>query len=1092
MSGWGLLHFGAKIIGHKRLQRRSPILTAPIQYTPPNARLTATSGKTFKLFAPAWRGVGGDANVSNMKNFTEIFGNTAPANIRGTVAGTRFFNYTLGPYVVQPYVRCALLPDSWSYKNPNTCGKTALDDSAIARGVSDSNYAVYADNFANILVVPNDPKTLEFMRSEAVGQTTGGNAGFTGLFSDSMGLAPIQTDYANDKPWKPGTSPRRTYTAKEWLDAQNQMLATKKAALGSGKVHIINGLANGDTYFKTDGSKGLITASIDGAMAERIFREPHSAMGTWDSPVSWKRDVDMIVDVENQGKYGYWWSKCWSQQEGGSNCQDDANASEGIKQVRRFTMASFMLGAGNKSYFNFDTKIDDGNAAEWFANDYSKAQGLGLATGNYVQIGSTGVYKRDFANGMVVVNPEGSAKTISVGNYTDLDGNAKSGSISVPAHTGSILTKSGSAGDTAPPTVSLTSPSAGATVAGSINVMGSAADNVGVTNVELLIDGAVKGSDTSAPNISIAWNSTSVGDGTHRMAFKAYDAAGNVGTTSEITVTVRNTGPPPAPVITSFTADPTSVVTGSRSMLRWSTTSTKSCSVNPGGPQNVTTTSWQTAALSPVGTKSFELDCVNTTGAHVKKSLSIAVTPSVAPPDKPTLTSSATVVERGGSVTLSWSSRGATTCRLSPGNITASGFEGSRVVSNITANTTFSVNCSNSAGSSTSDGVLVTVTDTPPPPAAPQITKLTATPDRVGTGGRSTIEWASSNVRSGGCKLAPSPLGAVNGNGSWLTPELSTSISYTLTCVNSIGTIVSRSVSVVVDGIAPPPAPAPVAPNPAGNNEDKPIVHDDKTNQDVTNTEEVTTAGGLITLDSANITDPERIASIDYVEYYINDKLVQRVDNPPYALDSTKLENGRYTITERTYFLDGSVSEVTRTIDIKNDKPEVLTQLPWWRHWQWWLGALILTLLGAAAYFFRNWWLPVVLRRKRDNIESDMPGLMTEPTQSQSFGSNSLPSVSVDKVDESNTWPAVSTQAADTSTQVPVDNVELTHTQPSDQPVVANTWPPAQSTPFNGTNQSPLSGPSLPQNQPPADQANNKPKYLASDTPKCLSKTFRV
>jgi poly(hydroxyalkanoate) depolymerase family esterase len=49
----------------------------------------------------------------------------------------------------------------------------------------------------------------------------------------------------------------------------------------------------------------------------------------------------------------------------------------------------------------------------------------------------------------------------------------------------------GGGGDTVPPTVSITAPAGGATVTGSIAVTATASDNVGVTRVDVLVDGAL-------------------------------------------------------------------------------------------------------------------------------------------------------------------------------------------------------------------------------------------------------------------------------------------------------------------------------------------------------------------------------------------------------------------------------------------------------------------------------------------------------------------------------------------------------------------------------------------------------------------------
>ena len=90
-----------------------------------------------------------------------------------------------------------------------------------------------------------------------------------------------------------------------------------------------------------------------------------------------------------------------------------------------------------------------------------------------------------------------------------------------------------------PPTVSITSPSNGATVSGSVNITANASDDNGVTGVEFFVDGASLGVDTSAP-YSVSWDTTSYGDGAHTVSATATDTASQTGSAS-VNVTVQNT-----------------------------------------------------------------------------------------------------------------------------------------------------------------------------------------------------------------------------------------------------------------------------------------------------------------------------------------------------------------------------------------------------------------------------------------------------------------------------------------------------------------------------------------------------------------------
>jgi subtilisin family serine protease len=101
-----------------------------------------------------------------------------------------------------------------------------------------------------------------------------------------------------------------------------------------------------------------------------------------------------------------------------------------------------------------------------------------------------------------------------------------------------VMAAAGSGGDTTAPVASISSPTASATVSGSIQIQGTAADNSGIVNVELWIDGVLSTSVSSSP-FSFTWNSAGIANGTHTLSVKAYDPAGNVGQAS-ISVSVSN------------------------------------------------------------------------------------------------------------------------------------------------------------------------------------------------------------------------------------------------------------------------------------------------------------------------------------------------------------------------------------------------------------------------------------------------------------------------------------------------------------------------------------------------------------------------
>lgn len=123
---------------------------------------------------------------------------------------------------------------------------------------------------------------------------------------------------------------------------------------------------------------------------------------------------------------------------------------------------------------------------------------------------------------------------VLVAKASDAAGNvATSGTLSVNV--------SGGISDTTAPTVSITFPTHGSTVAGAVDITATASDDTGVTKVEFIIDGTVVGQGVSAQQAgpyAFSWNTTSYAAGSHSLTARAYDAAGNSATATSVTVTV--------------------------------------------------------------------------------------------------------------------------------------------------------------------------------------------------------------------------------------------------------------------------------------------------------------------------------------------------------------------------------------------------------------------------------------------------------------------------------------------------------------------------------------------------------------------------
>jgi uncharacterized protein YjiK len=95
-----------------------------------------------------------------------------------------------------------------------------------------------------------------------------------------------------------------------------------------------------------------------------------------------------------------------------------------------------------------------------------------------------------------------------------------------------------------PPSVAITSPPSGATVAGTLNLAANASDDQGVAQVQFRADGAGIGTDADGSNgWSAVWDTTSATDGTHTLTAVATDTGSNTTTSAAVSVTVANSGP---------------------------------------------------------------------------------------------------------------------------------------------------------------------------------------------------------------------------------------------------------------------------------------------------------------------------------------------------------------------------------------------------------------------------------------------------------------------------------------------------------------------------------------------------------------------
>lgn len=227
-----------------------------------------------------------------------------------------------------------------------------------------------------------------------------------------------------------------------------------------------------------------------------------------------------------------------------------------------------------------------------------------------------------------------------------------------------------------------------------------------------------------------------------------------------------------APAVTSFAVSPTIVAPGEFTNFSWATANATSINVTPaimgdeGGtlPLNTTAYSYNTQGLQQ--TTTFQATASNSSMTSAPTSATLTVVPM-------TLTASATTIEAGQSVTLTYGgpNNGSTWALVIVGNNnpptlpapTCSGntCTGTYMTTALAATTTFQVTATGTAGGQAySPQVTITVGN-------PTTVTLTANPTTVPSGGTTTLSWTSSNATAvtiscstpPGCNPAIGPVG---------------------------------------------------------------------------------------------------------------------------------------------------------------------------------------------------------------------------------------------------------------------------------------------------------------------------------------------
>jgi hypothetical protein len=283
----------------------------------------------------------------------------------------------------------------------------------------DANGKKVTSGWGNYLMNPAEPGWTQDVIDRCNSFVS--SSGYDGCFLDTMGTAPVDAGYESGVPIDPATG--KEWTRSDWIRATSAITAAVRDAMGGRPVYA-NGIANGSKYLASDGATSALLGGGDGAMVELFVRAPYASLTTYRSEAIWKRDVDMLVDAAASGRTLLTITKVWR-----TATQDQKDA------IHRYAFATFLLGA-TPGLDRFAFRYDHSPV---FDHPYWHVP-IGEPTGGYAKV--DGAYQRPYSNGLVLVNPGTSAVTVPLpaGSFATLTGAQASGSITLAAHTGEVLT----------------------------------------------------------------------------------------------------------------------------------------------------------------------------------------------------------------------------------------------------------------------------------------------------------------------------------------------------------------------------------------------------------------------------------------------------------------------------------------------------------------------------------------------------------------------------------------------------------------------------------------------------------------------------
>lgn len=306
------------------------------------------------------------------------------------------------------------------FSDPTTA--SGLPESAFAH--TKSGARIKSTAFGSTLMEPSSAN----WRNRAVSgcQSRVAQSNCDGCLLDMLTMGIYSKNYVKALPAKPGAG--RDYTQTEWRSGLITVEQAFQSQLAS-RVIVGNMVSNAYRFWRAPITSQPIVAASQGAQMEDFLRGAADPVGKFPTASEWLDNVNTIKRIESMGLAGLYSTKLWS----------GATAAE-VKHWDAYAMASFLTQANGYSYLAF-TPARSQAGATGLLNPYTMPTTLGNPTGTMAL--DHQLYKRTFANGLVLVNP--GATTITVPLTTqgrDLDAVTRT-QVSLAPQSGTVLVRAG-------------------------------------------------------------------------------------------------------------------------------------------------------------------------------------------------------------------------------------------------------------------------------------------------------------------------------------------------------------------------------------------------------------------------------------------------------------------------------------------------------------------------------------------------------------------------------------------------------------------------------------------------------------------------